>query len=52
MAAGGVAPVLDSSRKNTAKLGGEEERFAFKRAVSRLLEMQSQQYYLARDRMT
>ncbi len=32
-------------------LGGEEERFAFRRAVSRLLEMQSPQYILGSLRM-
>jgi hypothetical protein len=44
MATGGVAPVAASSADAAAAaavLGGQEEQFAFKRAVSRLYEMQS-----------
>lgn len=40
---GGVAPVTMTA-KRIAALGGEEERFAFARAVSRLYEMQSEIY--------
>ncbi len=43
MADGGVAPVADSAdavRAAIASMGGLEEQFAFKRAVSRLFEMQ------------
>lgn len=43
---GGVAPVQGAQA--TQSLGGLEERFAFSRAVSRLHEMQSQRYLLAR----
>ncbi|GFR49686.1 hypothetical protein Agub_g11835 [Astrephomene gubernaculifera] len=45
--AGGVAPVAASPTSlalTVGALGGAEERFAFRRAVSRLLEMQSPQY--------
>jgi len=40
---GGVAPVR-MTPKRIAALGGEEERFAFARAASRLYEMQSEMY--------
>ena len=51
-AAGGVAPVAGTAsgmRGAVAQLSGLEERFAFKRAVSRLLEMQTPAY--VRERM-
>lgn len=44
---GGVAPVLEDQRSREEAmgvLGGMEERFAFRRAVSRLYEMQSVVY--------
>eukprot|EP00798_Chlamydomonas_sp_ICE-L_P007742 gene7742-917_t len=47
MTAGGVAPVASSpaaAREAAARLGGAEEQFAFRRAVSRLYEMQSPMY--------
>lgn len=47
-AAGGVAPVAATAQvqlRLTAHLGGQEEQFAFRRAVSRLLEMQSAAYW-------
>lgn len=50
---GGVAPVGASSAARDAMLGmlsGQEERFAFGRAVSRLYEMQSEQYRMASER--
>jgi predicted ATPase len=40
---GGVAPVTMTAKRIGA-LGGEEEKFAFARAVSRLCEMQSEMY--------
>ncbi len=46
LAEGGVAPVHGASAVRS--LGGLEERFAFSRAVSRLYEMQSPRYLLAR----
>jgi hypothetical protein len=46
MAAGGVAPVQGATAAQS--VGGLEERFAFSRAVSRLYEMQSPRYQLAR----
>ncbi|GLI71253.1 hypothetical protein VaNZ11_016376 [Volvox africanus] len=51
---GGVAPVAASPAALAAAmgaLGGAEEQFAFRRAVSRLLEMQSPQYILEALRM-
>ncbi|WZN64265.1 AFG1-like ATPase [Chloropicon roscoffensis] len=50
---GGVSPDAASQRMGTGgdakffanKMTGEEERFAFKRAVSRILEMQGDVYY-------
>ena len=53
MASGGVAPVLASpaaAAAAAARMGGMEEQFAFKRAVSRLHEMQSRAYLASRDR--
>ncbi|KAK9808342.1 hypothetical protein WJX73_003940 [Symbiochloris irregularis] len=50
---GGVAPIADSANQavNLAgQLGGLEERFAFRRAVSRLHEMQSTAYLASRKR--
>ncbi|PRW45179.1 lactation elevated 1 [Chlorella sorokiniana] len=50
---GGVAPVAASATEAAAaarRLGGEEERFAFARAVSRLYEMQSELYLASRPR--
>jgi hypothetical protein len=51
-AAGGVAPVGGGSKQETRgvqeQLSGKEEEFAFSRAVSRLLEMQSSSYHLSR----
>ena len=52
MAEGGVAPVassVETMKGALAQLSGLEERFAFKRAVSRLLEMQTPAY--VRDRV-
>ncbi|KAG2497494.1 hypothetical protein HYH03_004646 [Edaphochlamys debaryana] len=49
MAQGGVAPVAAGPAAQAAAadtLGGGEERFAFRRAVSRLMEMQSARYML------
>ena len=40
---GGVAPLTDG-RDLSNRLGGKEEQFAFQRAVSRLIEMQSAAY--------
>ncbi|GIL54549.1 hypothetical protein Vafri_10294, partial [Volvox africanus] len=54
MSGGGVAPVAASPAALAAAmgaLGGAEEQFAFRRAVSRLLEMQSPQYILEALRM-
>lgn len=51
---GGVAPVAATPAALTAAmgaLGGAEERFAFRRAVSRLYEMQSPQYIRTALRM-
>lgn len=53
MADGGVAPVAASATEAAAaarRLGGEEERFAFARAVSRLYEMQGELYLASRPR--
>lgn len=53
MQEGGVAPIADSANQavNLAgQLGGLEEKFAFKRAVSRLHEMQSAAYLASRMR--
>lgn len=53
MADGGVAPVAASPQQAAAAarmLGGEEERFAFARAVSRLHEMQGELYLGSRPR--
>ena len=53
MAEGGVAPVAATASAAMAaaqNLGGMEEKFAFKRAVSRLHEMQSQSYLRFRTR--
>ncbi len=50
---GSVAPVAASATEAAAaarRLGGEEERFAFARAVSRLHEMQSELYLASRAR--
>ena len=50
---GGVAPIADSSSAASAlagQLGGLEEKYAFKRAISRLHEMQSASYLLSRSR--
>lgn len=50
---GGVAPVAgsESTRRSVVHtLGGEDEKFAFKRAVSRLLEMSHSPLYLAASR--
>ena len=47
VAAGGVAPVAGSAQEQlrlTAHLGGAEEQFAFRRALSRLHEMQTPRY--------
>ena len=52
MQAGGVAPVFASSEAAlaaTAQLGGMEENFAFKRAISRLHEMQAASYLQMRS---
>ncbi|KAG2436005.1 hypothetical protein HYH02_011718 [Chlamydomonas schloesseri] len=54
MAGGAVAPVAASPAALAAAagaLGGAEERFAFRRAVSRLLEMQSPAYIRAALRL-
>ncbi len=54
MAVGGVAPVAATPAALSAAmgaLGGLEEQFAFKRAVSRLYEMQSPQYMAAAMRL-
>lgn len=51
MAEGGVAPVAATTSAAMAaaqNLGGMEEKFAFKRAVSRLYEMQSKAYLRSR----
>eukprot|EP00976_Prorocentrum_cordatum_P042136 853678-Prorocentrum_minimum.AAC.3 len=51
---GGVAPVGQSKselRGVAAQLSGKEEEFAFSRAVSRLMEMQSSSYHLIRPRV-
>lgn len=53
MAEGGVAPVAATASAALAaaqNLGGMEEKFAFKRAVSRLHEMQSDTYLRSRVR--
>ena len=53
MAEGGVAPVAATANAAMAaaqNLGGMEEKFAFKRAVSRLHEMQSNAYLGSRRR--
>lgn len=53
MAEGGVAPVIASpaaAAAAAARMGGMEEQFAFKRAVSRLHEMQSAAYLGSRSR--
>lgn len=53
MADGSVAPVAATATaitEATALLGGMEERFAFRRAVSRLYEMQSPLYAAAQSR--
>jgi hypothetical protein len=42
-----VAVTREARKQATALLGGAEEQFAFKRAVSRLYEMQSPSYLLA-----
>ena len=50
---GGVAPIAASATDAsslTGQLGGLEERFAFKRAISRLHEMQSAAYLSSRVR--
>ena len=50
---GGVAPVGGTAVEAVAlraRLGGEEERFAFVRAVSRIYEMQSEPYLRSRMR--
>lgn len=50
---GGVAPVLDDkeeAKRTAARLGGAEEQFAFHRAISRLMEMQSRQYLASQTR--
>lgn len=47
VAEGGVAPVAGSAQEQlrlTAHMGGAEEQFAFRRAVSRLHEMQTPRY--------
>ena len=54
MQEGGVAPVADSASTAASlagQLGGLEEKFAFRRAVSRLHEMQSQSYLASRARL-
>ncbi|PNH09844.1 putative ATPase N2B [Tetrabaena socialis] len=54
MTSGGVAPVASTPAAVAAAMGamgGVEERFAFRRAVSRLYEMQSPQYILNALRM-
>jgi predicted ATPase len=51
---GGVAPVAATAAEAAAaarRLGGEEERFAFARAVSRLYEMQTPLYLASRPRL-
>ena len=51
MAEGGVAPVAGtagSMKGAVAQLSGLEERFAFRRAVSRLLEMNTAAYVRSR----
>ena len=53
MAEGGVAPVAMTAKaalEAAQNLGGMEEKFAFKRAVSRLHEMQSGSYLGSRMR--
>ena len=53
MAEGGVAPVAvtaSAAMDAAQNLGGMEEKFAFKRAVSRLHEMQSTTYLGSRLR--
>lgn len=53
MADGGVAPVAataEQAASATRTLGGGEEQFAFRRAVSRLHEMQSELYLATRPR--
>ena len=48
-----MAPIADSVRQATnltGQLGGLEEKYAFKRAISRLHEMQSVSYLLSRPR--
>lgn len=50
VAGGGVAPVATSAQAQlrlTAHMGGQEKQFAFARAASRLLEMQSSAYWAA-----
>lgn len=54
MAHGGVAPVASTPAalsRAMGALGGVEEQFAFKRAISRLYEMQSPQYIMAAARL-
>jgi predicted ATPase len=47
--AGGVmASTTQEVQRLTAHLGGAEEQFAFARAVSRLLEMQTRRYWARR----
>jgi predicted ATPase len=51
---GGVAPVGHTEKERRglrAQLSGKEEEFAFARAVSRLLEMQTPSYLSARPRV-
>jgi len=53
-AGGGVAPVGSTEKERRglrAQLSGKEEEFAFARAVSRLLEMQTPSYLSARPRV-
>jgi predicted ATPase len=53
LADGGVSPVAVAADVRAAiasALGGEEETFAFARAVSRLHEMQSTPYLASRPR--
>lgn len=50
---GGVAPLGGTTAEAinlSVQLGGLEEKFAFKRAISRLHEMQSAAYLLSRSR--
>lgn len=52
MESGGVAPLGGGGKSQSlqSRLGGLEEQFAFKRAVSRLHEMQTDLYLQLRDR--